>query len=224
MSQVKQSCLRIVFQNAGLSEIATLEQIAENPNRILRSERPILSELISANKVTAENVRFLISKGADVLLRDANGNFPVLFAVLNNKPEIFNVLVEAGGPDIVNLQQNYRADGCSLLHIAVYNGHRDITERLISLGGLLNARNKAGDTPLCDAVRTLNLSLASYLIEQGADVAKYEEETGASLIGLLRKSSFVPFHKPLEEKMEALLLQAGSRPPARPPSPTLSPA
>jgi ankyrin repeat protein len=75
-----------------------------------------------------ETFRYLVSKGVDVLAKDAKGNDIVWYAVLSGSTEMINNAL-----DIVPMP-SLQDDGWSLLHLACRLGHRSTIEFLIEKG------------------------------------------------------------------------------------------
>ena len=67
-------------------------------------------------------------------------------------------------------------EGCTALHIAVKNGHLDVTKYLISQGAEVIKGNNEGWTALHIAVKNGHLDVTKYLISQGAEVIKGNNE------------------------------------------------
>ncbi len=200
--------------------MTTLEEIGREPNRILRSGRPILTELIRNDAVNAEGVRYLLSKGADPFLKDGDGNLAVHAAALFNKREILDVLLEACGKEIINTPNNR---GVMLLHIATFNGYHDMARMLIDAGAYLNEKNEYGSTPLFGAVAKMDVKMVRLLIDAGADIIKYEQAGGESLLLRLERSAFHVNHKPVKEEIAQMLKNAGAKTPETAPPPRAKP-
>ena len=56
------------------------------------------------------------------------------------------------------------------MHYAVYKGHKEITELLVTAGAEVNAKDGEGLTPLHQAARYNRLESAEWLIAKGPDV------------------------------------------------------
>jgi hypothetical protein len=82
-----------------------------------------------------------------------------------------NVLRELKGGDKTNLNTpdpNYVYAGTAL-HLAAFIGDLEIVKALLKTGANIDAKNKHIGTPLCDAVRGLQVDVAAYLLSEGAD-------------------------------------------------------
>lgn len=193
-----------------MTETATLKDIAREPNRMLRSGRPILSELVQNHAITDEGVRYMLASGADPLLQDADGNRPAAFAVLYGKADILKTLVEAAGPETVNHKQG--KSGTTLLHIAASNSGYDIVPHLLAAGAIVNLENAQGETPLLMAVRAVDVKMVRLLLQAGADVEKYERKNGVSLIKVLETATVSDHYAERARAIRSLLQDAGAKP------------
>ncbi len=200
--------------------MTTLEEIGREPNRMLRSGKPILTQLIVNNAVSPDGVRYLLSKGADPLIKDDEGNLAVHAAALFNHREILDLLLEACGREVVNTP-NKR--GVTLLHIAAFNAYHDMAKMLIEAGAYLNDSNGYGSTPLFGAVTKLDAKMVRLLIDAGADVIKYEQAGGESLLLRLERSAYLDSHKAVRDEIAQMLKGAGAKLPAEYPPPQAKP-
>jgi len=74
-------------------------------------------------------------------ISDSDGNYPIHVACANGHKRIVEFLEDQGSPVLNENNQN-------LLHVACNHGHIDIVEFLISHSGLLDSKDKDGNTPL----------------------------------------------------------------------------
>ncbi len=92
--------------------------------------------------------------------------------------------------------------------------------QLVAAGALINRRDAGNDSPLSAAVKNQDLPVINALLRAGADVGKYETETGISLLACVRAYAqnriYVPESSPLpdpvEEAIVSALLEAGADP------------
>lgn len=203
--------MRIVFNHVVQSECTTLDDISKDPNRILPTGRPVISELILNDSATREALEYIIDHGASVGMRDSLGNLPLFYAVLYGRDTLFDVLMDRGGKEWVNRLHEERSDATSLLHIAASNGRYAIARKLIEAGAQVNALDRYGETPLVDAIRKMDTDMAVLLICAGADVLKYEEEKRCSLLSLASNAALRVRQQEAVDKMREILVDAGAR-------------
>jgi len=202
--------MSVVFNHVVQSECTTLEDIAKDPNRILPTGRPIISELILNDSATREALEYIINNGASVGTRDSLGNLPLFYAVLYGRDAFFDVLMAHGGREWVNRLHEERSDHTSLLHIAASNGRYGIAQKLIAAGAQVNAQDRYGETPLVDAIRKMDPEMAVLLIEAGADVEKYERTKQCSLLTLATNAALRVRQQDIVEKMKKIWVDAGA--------------
>lgn len=116
-----------------------------------------------------KDVKLLIENGADISMKDEEGNTLLLLACKNGKVEVVNMLIEKGID--VNVANN---DGTTSLMSAIsWKGIKNydiIVNKLIEADADINVRNKVGDTPLIIACYRGNERIANKLIDLGAKI------------------------------------------------------
>ena len=108
-------------------------------------------------------VRFLVSEGADIHMRDENGWTALMKAAVGGHLALVRFLVSEGA-DIHVRDEN----GWTALMWAAVGGHLAVVRFLVDCGADVNARNESGDTALTWAVEGLQ-------IEGGKKKKCYEE-------------------------------------------------
>lgn len=110
-----------------------------------------------------EQVKLLISKGADVNSKDEKEKIPLHYAAKSGKMEVVQLLVEAGSN--VNAMGN---NDWPPLCIAAGNDHIAVAEYLIAHGADVNPDNDW--TPLQQAPYSSSVEMVELLIAKGADI------------------------------------------------------
>ena len=123
-----------------------------------------LFDLIKNGKI--DLVKKKIESGADVNIKDNDGNSPLILASSEGCIEIVKLLIDHGvGVDVKN------NNGDTSLYWAAEKGHSEIVKLLLEHGADVNAKNKDRSTPLhwasCNWRRA---EIVKLLIDRGADV------------------------------------------------------
>jgi ankyrin repeat protein/beta-lactamase regulating signal transducer with metallopeptidase domain len=138
------------------------------------SEEPQVKPTKSLHQAAAdgdiEQVKSLISKGADVNAKDEDGQVPLHLAARHGNKAVVELLLDRGAVVNVNKKLVPPLPGAAPLHEAVRYGHKDVAEVLIASGADVNALTKPGDTVLYCAAASGHEELAKLLIANGADV------------------------------------------------------
>ena len=87
----------------------------------------------------------MISLGADVCHRDADGDSPIIIASGFGCAESVRICIENGAE--LNVKSDLR-DGNTALHEATEHGYAEIIEILYDNGALLKIKNDDGETPM----------------------------------------------------------------------------
>lgn len=111
-----------------------------------------------------EIVELLISKGADVNIKSRNGKIPLQMAFEKDAPDIVGVFLKQG----LAINSNINQYGRTLLHEAAIMGKLKIADFLIAKGAVIEAKDKAGKSPLDFALICDHKNLAALLISKGA--------------------------------------------------------
>jgi 26S proteasome non-ATPase regulatory subunit 10 len=111
-----------------------------------------------------EIVELLISKGADVNIKSRNGKIPLQMAFEKDAPDIVEIFIKQGMPINSNINQY----GRTLLHEAAIMGKLKIADFLIAKGAVIEAKDKAGKSPLDYALICDHPKVADLLIGKGA--------------------------------------------------------
>ncbi|XP_064645420.1 ankyrin-1-like [Lineus longissimus] len=106
-----------------------------------------------------------IKAGANVNVKDDNGDPVLMFAVKAENIDIVKELVKAGAD--VDAKANY---GDPVLVSAVETENIDIVKELLKAGANVDAKANYGDPVLVSAVETKNIDIVNELVKAGADV------------------------------------------------------
>jgi outer membrane protein assembly factor BamB len=109
-----------------------------------------------------EQLKSLISEGADVSAKSRNGMIPLHWAALNGHKDIVELLIQKGA--------DVNAGPQTPLLFACQRGKKDVIELLISKGADINVKNNSGQMPIHFLARDGYTDIVELLIAKGADV------------------------------------------------------
>ena len=135
----------------------------------------------AAKEGDTEEVRNLLSNGADVSASDMDGATALMRAAWGGYKDVFELLVDNGAD--VNAKD--LAGRCILL-IAANQGHTDIVQMLLDRNADVNAEDKIGNTPLMEAADEGHINIVKALLAGGADVNARRETRG--LAGVISRN------------------------------------
>lgn len=169
--------------------------------------RPATSLQRAVTSGNIDQVKSLISQGADVNAKNEQGQTLLHLACQRGNTETAKLLINGGANlnakndrgqtpfDVACIQghkaaaeyllekgaaiNNVTHEGGTPLVLAAYAGHRDIVEWLVSKGCDMEHRNIWGNTPVSEAAYCGKLDVAQLLLEKGArvDEENYYEDT-----------------------------------------------
>ena len=120
-----------------------------------------------------DQVNLLISKGADVNMKNRMGWSPLHTAIQNRRQAIVEPLIAKGAN--VNAKDNR---GQTPLHVAVNLGQKEVVELLIAKGADVNVMGSRGDNALSLAQRRGNKEIIDLLVKHGAKEPSPEDLMG----------------------------------------------
>ncbi|VEN64743.1 unnamed protein product, partial [Callosobruchus maculatus] len=154
----RQSALHIAARSGHLGVMKALVDSGADINEVDIEERSVLT--LAVRQGNEDCVRYLLELGVRVNHEEPGNVTALRLAVFSNNIPIVRLLLSKGARIIHSHH---------LLHTAVMNNCFEIVKMLVESGGLLNARDDQGYTPLMVACSRKNISLARYLLSCGAD-------------------------------------------------------
>jgi hemoglobin len=158
--------LMVAGGNDALLEYAERELLADPALARVRNRygRTLLHDA-SAQK-NLPMVELLLHLGADPNV----GGHPLLYCVANECPltgggDVVRALVRAGA----RVDERSDSKQCTALHMAARRGNTEVAEALLDCGADINARDRAGVTPLERANNCRKAAVALLLISRGAE-------------------------------------------------------
>ncbi|KAJ8668920.1 hypothetical protein QAD02_000179 [Eretmocerus hayati] len=111
-------------------------------------------------KGDAESVNSLLKAGASPNDVDNEGDTPLLLAVLSDRTDLAQQVIEAGA----NVNATLDSYGNTNLHLAVMKRNTEMVQLLLSSGALPNSVNNDGNTPLHVTFKRRDLSLLQEML------------------------------------------------------------
>lgn len=129
-----------------------------------------------------KTVKALLDK-VDINLQDKKGNSPIHLALLKNKDDALNALLEKGA-DVNVAGRDQTVEGQTVLYLAVIRNREDLIEKLLEKGANPNQADKGGAVPLSEACLGANVkpSIVKMLLDKGANPNLQEKLGGAPLL------------------------------------------
>jgi ankyrin repeat protein len=142
---------------------------------------------IATSGDSKEVAEFLLAKGADVNAKDNGGYTPLNYVIWNrNKNEVtlqvdmVELLLEKGADtNVRSLSLGYTS-----LHWAILMWNQELIELLMAAGADVNAKAKAGETPLDVAAYQGPTAIGELLLKKGAEISSLQ---AAAFVGDLAK-------------------------------------
>ena len=122
-------------------------------------------------------VASLLTQGADVNAREADGATALAWAAMRSNTGIAELLLDAGAnPDLTN------ALGAGPLSLAIQNGSAAMVHLLLENGADPNVPRENGETPLMTAARMGQADVMKLLLDRGAEVNEREKKFGQTAL------------------------------------------
>lgn len=135
----------------------------------------------AAKQGDSDQVKRLITQGADITAKDKEGYTPLHWAAFAGHGAVAEILL-AHGAD-VSARSN---KGRTPLYIAASMGHTAMVEQLLAQGAQVNTKDENGSTPLHGAVRGDHVAVVEQLLAYGADMAAKDKDGKSPLDWALR--------------------------------------
>jgi len=120
----------------------------------------------AVNKGDIEQLKLLISEGADVNIRDQKDMTPLHLTAGNGNTDIASILID-NGADVNTRIDEY---GVTPLHVAAVWGKTAVAELLLAKGADINAQTRRGETALEFAIRNDHPDVLELLLANGANI------------------------------------------------------
>lgn len=115
----------------------------------------------------------LIDNGADVNVKDEQGNTPLHYAAQEGQTEISRILISKGAD--VNAKG---FEDATPLHAAAIGGNKDVVVSLLDAGADVDAENYMERTPLHLAAKSGHIDVVKVLLSRGAAVNAKDRSPG----------------------------------------------
>jgi len=174
----------------------------------------ILFDLIKNQKWSEFTRYFIEQKNIDVNIRDTNNNYLIQYALLFNKTNIIQLLIDNGSKlDVID------SDGRSVLFIPIKFNYEAVLDLLITkehsnIGAdILNMYDKLGNTPLHYAIMYNNEHAIKLLLSKSVNVAAQDKRGYSAIhLAIINKNATI-INMLLENKMNInLRCQTGESP------------
>jgi len=144
---------------------ALVEDGADPDTPIAYGENKVTPLMKAAGRGRRDIVKYLVSKGATVNGRNADGDTALMEAVKRGFDDIVLLLIEAGA-DV----KARDGRGSTAFSLAAFGAHLEIADVLIQHGAALDQADPSGITPLLGAASMGNEEVVRYLVGKGAKV------------------------------------------------------
>ena len=154
-----------------------------------------------------DQVKLLISKGADVNMQNRMGWSPLRTGVQNSRRAIVELLIAQGAD--VNAKDNR---GQTPLHVAVTLGQKEVVELLIAKGADVNVMGSRGDNALSLAQKRKQTEIVDLLLKHGAKEPSPEDLMGDRYYGDEGGASPYPNYEEQTIQRRTGIFRGGSSP------------
>ncbi|MES2526404.1 MAG: ankyrin repeat domain-containing protein [Bdellovibrionota bacterium] len=130
-----------------------------------------LHEAIIENRIS--EVKLLLKKGVNIDEVNENGFSPIMTAAYRGRPEVFQLLLDAGAKQDITLKsvhKNFQLQGMNLFQVALKGGSLEIVKKLSHSDYINKGYGKNDAKPLSHAAANCHDDIVEFLIENGAEI------------------------------------------------------
>ncbi len=132
----------------------------------------------------ANEVQFLLRRGADIEAKDFSGRTPLHTAAMDWRTDMVVLLLDNGA--YINALDKW---GYSVLHRALHDGRASVAELLLARGAYVKTQSQSGETPLHEAATRGWTRLVELLTAKGADVNAAARDGNTPLLCAITRDS-----------------------------------
>ncbi|KAG6991162.1 hypothetical protein G7Y79_00056g090430 [Physcia stellaris] len=205
-------CRKLLLEAIKRDDLDIVELLLERGAYLLGNPYGETSLHVAAKYGSADVVKRLLDRGADIMARNSSGYTPLHDAAMEGSSEIVSMLLDSGSD--VNITSNEYGE--TPLHIAVNNQDIETTVVLLKHGASLSARDREENTPIHFAARYGSDDILDKLlnyVEQPSDIDLYDGGGNTALHIAVQSSSSTKVAALLEKQADLLVKNAIGRTP-----------
>lgn len=197
-----------LFQAVKNNDVVILKAFFDagiNPNGFNETGETPLT--LAVQYAEAKTVKALLDK-VNINQQDKNGNSPIHLALLKNKDDALNALLEKGA-DVNVAGRDKQVEGQTVLYLAVIRNREDLIEQLLAKGANPNQADNGGAVPLSEACigASVKPSVVKMLLDKGAN-PNVQEKNGATPLIYIASNTQISSNRRLE--IVKMLLDKGA--------------
>ncbi len=184
-----------LFSAVKMNDVVILKAFFDagvNPNAQNSEGETLLT--FAVQNVETKTVNLLLDK-ADLNLKDKKGNSPIHLALLLNKDEILDKMLEKNA-DVNVGGHDKKLDGQTVLYLAVVRNREDLVQKLLDKGANPNQADGVGSIPLAEACvgGAVNTDVVKMLLDKGAN-PNLQENNGSTPLMYIAGNKYVSASK-----------------------------